>query len=99
MLPTYKCKGIFFSIILVLFVLPAFLVLGDSIINRTSFRLKGIEVKTRSATGTVRVQGRVRGYINGIVDAEIHGIIRGQVHATVSAGGELSEEGGNEDEE
>ena len=86
-------RGTVISIILVLFVLPAFLVLGDSIIERTSFRLKGIEVKTRSATGTVRVQGRVRGYINGIVDAEIHGIIHGQLNASVSTDGQI-EEGG-----
>ena len=84
-------RGTVISIILVLFVLPAFLVLGDSIINRTSFRLKGIEVKTRSATGTVRVQGRVRGYINGIVDAEIHGIIHGQLNASVSTEGQIQE--------
>ena len=75
--------------------LPAFLVLGDSIIERTSFRLKGIETKTKAATGTVRVQGHVRGYINGVVDADIHGIIHGQLNASVSTDGQI-EEGGND---
>ena len=88
-------RGTIISIFLVLFVLPAFLVLGDSIIERTSFKLKGIETKTKTATGTVRVQGHVRGYINGIVDADIHGIIHGQLNASVSTDGHI-EEGGND---
>ena len=86
----------FISIILVLFVLPAFLVLGDSIINRTSFKLKVIESKTKSASGTVLVQGHVRGYISGVVDADIHGIIHGQLNASVSTDGKI-EEGGDGD--
>ena len=90
-------RGTIVSIILVLFVLPATLVLGDSIINRTSFKLKGIEPKTRTATGTVRVQGHVRGYISGIVDADIDGIIHGQLNASLSTDGQI-EEGGTEHE-
>ena len=88
-------RGTIISIILVLFVLPATLVLGDSIINRTSFKLKGIEPKAKTATGTVRVQGHVRGYISGIVDADIHGIIHGQLNASVSTDGNITE-GGND---
>ena len=84
-------RGTIISIFLVLFVLPAVLVLGDSIIERTSFKLKGIETKTRTATGTVRVQGHVRGYINGGVDADIHGIIHGQLNASVSTDGQIQE--------
>lgn len=89
-------RGTIISIILVLFVLPAFLVLGDSIINRTSFKIKGIESKAKTASGTVLVQGHVRGYINGVVDADIHGIIHGQLNASVSTDGQL-EEGGDGD--
>ena len=84
-------RGTIISIFLVLFVLPAFLVLGDSIINRTSFKLKGIESKARTASGTVRVQGHVRGYINGIVDADISGIIHGQLNASLSTDGQIEE--------
>ena len=86
-------RGTIISILLVLFVLPAFLVLGDSIIERTSFRLRGIESKAKVATGTVRVQGHVRGYINGVVDADIHGIIHGQLNASVSTDGQIQEGG------
>ena len=85
-------RGTIISIILVLFVLPAFLVLGDSIINRTSFRLPTMEPRLQKATGTVRVQGRVRGYISGVVDADIHGIIHGQLNASVTTDG-LEKEG------
>ena len=41
-------RGTIISIILVLFVLPQILVLGDSIIERTSFEMKGIGVTTRT---------------------------------------------------
>ena len=82
------------AILLVLLVLPSILVLGDSIINRTSFKIKGIESKTKTATGTVLVQGHVRGYISGVVDADIHGIIHGQLNASVSTDGQV-EEGGD----
>ena len=72
------------------------MVLGDSIINRTSFRLKGLEPKTKQATGTVRVQGHVRGYISGVVDADIDGIIHGQLNASIATGGQ-TKEGGEQD--
>lgn len=88
-------RGTIISIFLVLFVLPAFLVLGDSIIERTSFHLKGIETRARTVSGTVRVQGHVRGYISGIVDAHISGIIHGQLNASVSTDGQI-EEGGSD---
>ena len=88
-------RGTIISIILVLFVLPSFLVLGDSIINRTTFQIRGMESKTKTASGTVLVQGHVRGFISGIVDADIHGIIHGQLNASVSTDGQL-EEGGQD---
>lgn len=89
-------RGTIISIILVLFILPAFLVLGDSIINRTSFQLKGIEPRVKAATGTVRVQGHVRGYISGVVDADFDGILHGQLNASVSTDGQITKEGGTE---
>ena len=86
-------RGTIISIFLVLFVLPAFLVLGDSIINRTSFKLKGMEPKARTATGTMRVNGHVRGYISGMVDGDFSGILHGQLNATVSTDGQPTREG------
>lgn len=89
-------RGTIISIILVLFVLPATLVLGDSIIERTRFKIRAIEPMTKVATGTVRVTGHVRGYISGIVDADIDGIIHGQLNASIATDG-YTEEGGEQD--
>jgi uncharacterized membrane protein YdfJ with MMPL/SSD domain len=91
-------RGTIISIILVLFVLPSILVLGDSIIERTRFRVKGIEMPTRTATGTMRVQGHLRGHIEGYVDGYFEGLIHGQMNAAVSTETqvELEEEGGKD---
>ena len=90
-------RGTIVSIVLVLFVLPSILVLGDSIIERTRFKVKGIEIPKRQATGTVRVKGRVRGYISGMVDAEVDGILHGQLDATISTDTIIEEQEGGED--
>ena len=77
-------RGTIISMILVLFVLPAFLVLGDSIIERSRFSLKPVALPTRQASGTMRIQGHLRGQITGFVDAHVDGILHGQLDATVS---------------
>ncbi len=82
-------RGTIVSIILVLGVLPSILVLGDSIIERTRFKIKGIQPATQSVTGTVFVKGRVKGYISGMVDAEFNGVLRGEMNATVSTDTEV----------
>lgn len=84
-------RGTIISIILVLCVLPSILVLGDSIIERTSFQIKAIELPVRTATGTMRVEGHVRGYVSGYVDADIDGILHGQLNAAVSTDGSVTE--------
>ncbi len=89
-------RGTIISIILVLFVLPSILVLGDSIINRTSFKIKGLEPATKEVTGTVRVQGHIRGHISGFVDADVHGVLHGQLNASVSTEGQITIEGGDD---
>jgi len=90
-------RGTAISVLLVLFVLPSILVLGDSIIERTSFRIKGLEPKTRTATGTVRIQGHIRGQITGVMDAYVDGVLHGQMNAVLSTNTEIAEEGGVED--
>ena len=85
-------RGTIISIFLVLFVLPSILVLGDSIIERTSFKMKSLELPIRSASGTMYVHGHVRGHISGIVDGEFSGVIRGEMNATVSTDTEISTE-------
>ena len=87
-------RGTVISMLLVLFVLPSILVLGDSIINRTSFKFKVPEPAVHKAAGDLRVRGRVRGYVCGTVDANIDGVIHGKAEVSVSVGGEITEGGG-----
>lgn len=79
-------RGTFISIILVLGVLPAILVLGDSIIERTRFIMKGVmpEKPAVKKAGEVKLHGRVKGFVSGEVDADIFGVVRGEIHAVVS---------------
>lgn len=77
-------RGTIISIILVLLVLPSILVLGDSIIERTSFKMKGLDLNIKNPNGTMRVQGHLRGYISGVVDADFSGILHGQMNVSVS---------------
>ena len=63
-------------------ILPAILILGDKILERTSFNIKYPE-RTHSVSGKVHVDGRVRGYISGQIDAEIHGVVDGDINAVV----------------
>lgn len=88
-------RGTIISIFLVLFVLPSILVLGDSVIERTSFRLKGVEMKPRKEVhGDMRVHGHIRGYVNGFVDARLDGFIHGEMNATMITDGTVEEQGG-----
>ena len=93
-------RGTIISIVIVLGVLPATLVLSDSIINRTSFKMKGIELPTRTASGTMYVSGHLRGQVSGVLDGEFTGTIRGDMNAIVSTSTQvkkLDEAEGGED--
>lgn len=82
-------RGTVISILLVLAVLPQILLVGDSIVERTSFAMKApIDLSriNRSASGSMRVSGRVRGYVNGVIDAEIKGTLNGTLKAAVTSG-------------
>ena len=82
-------RGTVVSILLVLAVLPQILLIGDVIVERTSFAMKApIDLTriNRTASGNMRVSGRVRGYVNGVIDAEIKGTLNGTLHAAVTSG-------------
>lgn len=79
-------RGTVISIILVLAVLPQILVLGDNIIEHTSFELNRINLSSRSYSGTIRVQGRLRGHVNGMLEGSFYGIIRGDMDAMITSG-------------
>ena len=79
-------RGTIISIVLVLGVLPQILLLGDTLMERTSFEMKTLKLPTRTASGTMRVDGHVRGYISGVVDADFSGVLHGQMNAAISTG-------------
>lgn len=79
-------RGTIISIFLVLAVLPQILVLGDNIIEHTSFELNRINLSSKSYSGTIRVQGRLRGHVNGMLEGSFYGIIRGDMDAMITSG-------------
>lgn len=79
-------RGTIISIVLVFGVLPQILLLGDTLMERTSFEMKTLKLPTRTASGTMRVDGHVRGYISGVVDADFSGVLHGQMNASISTG-------------
>ena len=86
-------RGTIVSIILVFFVLPQILVLGDKIIEKTSFKIEApIGKNIQSTSGTMALNGRVRGKINGYVDGEFKGVLTGQLNALVSTKEEKGED-------
>ena len=92
-------RGTTISIILVMFVLPQILMVGEKIIEKTSFEVS-VPIKLDRGFGTVRVDGFVRGQINGTVVGEMHALVRGEVAAVVTMGNmhELPPEEGASDE-
>ena len=86
------CRGTLISILLVMFILPQLLILGDKIVKKTRFNVK-VPKRTHNRTGLVYVDGRVRGKIHGTVDASMRGFIRGEISAVL----ENSDEGTSED--
>ncbi len=78
-------RGTLISIFIVMFILPEILLLGEKIIDKTSFTVS-MPVMTQRSVGLVSINGKVRGQINGIVIGEIHGLVRGEVNAIMEMG-------------
>ena len=71
------------------------------IIEKTAFTLKA-HLPVQTGSGTMRLEGHIRGYVSGVVDADFSGTLHGTVNATVAAGRggpppEIREEGGEQD--
>lgn len=86
-------SGTTISIFLVMCVLPQILLMGDIIIRKTSFDLPH-GGNTERHVGLIRIDGRIRGRLNGVIDAEVHGIFRGELNGMVDIGSvkEMDEE-------
>lgn len=77
-------RGTLISIILVLFVLPQILLMGDIIIEKTALTMN-ITRPQREVAGRARVTGHVRGYVQGEIDADIQGTFQGQMKVSVDS--------------
>ncbi len=89
-------RGTIMSIIIVMFVLPQILLLGEKIIDKTSFAVS-IPLKPEKNSGLMRVDGIVNGQINGTVIGEMHGFIRGDANLFVNMGKmEIREDDGSD---
>ena len=82
----YLGVGTLISIFLVMCVLPQILLMGDIVIRKTSFSIDRSKRVTRRV-GYMRIDGRVRGSLEGVIDAEVHGIFRGNLNAVIDIGG------------
>ncbi len=78
-------RGTIISIIITMFVLPQILLVGDAIIAKTAF-VMNMPIRNKEASGLMRVDGVVRGKINGNVTGTMHAIVRGEISAYVEAG-------------
>ena len=78
-------RGTIISILIVMFILPQILLVGEKIIDRTSFAVS-MPLKLERTSGLMRVDGVVRGRINGTVTGEIHGFVRGEASLFVNMG-------------
>ncbi|MBQ8519762.1 MAG: MMPL family transporter [Agathobacter sp.] len=80
-------RGTLISMVLVLFVLPCILVIGEKIIERTRFSMKAptIDVSEYEDFGQMRVKGRIHGWVEGVIDGEVDAVVYGRVHAAVVA--------------
>lgn len=95
-------RGTIISIGLVMFVLPQILLVGSSIVDRTSFSMPTHE-QTASASGRVRIEGvvrgEIRGHISGIVRATVDGDVDLNVISGSVTGGEKDGKEAADDEE
>lgn len=79
------CRGTLISMFLVMFVLPQLLLLGDILVKYTRFSIR-VPARTKRISGTVFVDGHVRGRISGVVNATMRGFVRGDISAMVDNG-------------
>ena len=77
-------RGAVVSIILVIFVLPQILLLGDVIIQKTALNIN-IDKKEKAVSGRVVVSGHIRGFVHGEIDADVHGVLQGDMDVSLKS--------------
>lgn len=83
-------RGTIISIIAVMFVLPQVLLIGETVIEKTSFKLKSI-IKKDKRTGTIVVDGIINGKLNGTINGKVIGMVSGDMDLNIIQG-EVREE-------
>lgn len=93
------CRGTAISMVLVMLILPQILMLGDWLVEKTSFSLKKPDISVQREIRTLYVDGRVRGRLSGVVDADIRGYISGDVSGVAIHGSNFLQKGEDNYEE
>lgn len=93
----YLGTGTLISIFLVMCVLPQILLMGDIIIRKTAFSINRGPLPVRRS-GLIRIDGKVRGNLNGYLYGEVHGFFRGDLNAVIEYGSDSSSAPELEDE-
>lgn len=78
-------RGTIISIFLVMFVLPQILLLGERVIDKTKFSMPS-RVAQLQNVGRTRIEGMVRGEINGTFIGMANGIVEGSVNVSLVTG-------------
>lgn len=86
-------RGTIISIIIVMFVLPQLLLLGEKLIDRTSFAIS-TPLKRSVVKGTTRIDGFVSGEISGRVYGMVNAVVDGDVNVNLIYGKALNENAG-----
>ena len=76
-------RGTLTSILLVLLALPQTLLIGDIIIQKTAFTLKRELARPLPSAGRIRMNGHIKGYVNGVLEGDFVGVIDGEMGAVV----------------
>jgi predicted RND superfamily exporter protein len=82
-----KClgRGTIISILITMFVLPQILLVGDKVIELTAF-VMNVPLSTKQRSGTMRIDGAIRGHIDGNITGVIHAVVKGNVSAFIENG-------------
>lgn len=81
-------RGTIISIIAVLFVLPQILLVGDKLIDKSTFDVNlPLPATPQKTSGTIRIDGMVNGRVNGFVIGTMHAVVWGNINAQVISGG------------
>ncbi|SFB69630.1 MMPL family transporter [Butyrivibrio sp. YAB3001] len=82
-----KClgRGTIISILITMFVLPQILLVGDKVIELSAF-VMNMPIQTKQKSGSMRIDGMVRGHIDGNITGVVHAVVKGNISAYVENG-------------